>query len=259
MFVDDRQLLASVAISGPNPLSDWTKCLPRYDPLSYRLCLNQGTLLNQLYYHSRMVTLSLKALGFGKNSTSDLLRFMKPISSFFTDHSELGWVAFGIALLVFLVFIAFEYRKEAHAAQKALLEAKSYHSANSERDPLLVTHHKHDPNEPKATEYHQIGSEDDIGLDESLRSTPSYIYPQYRPVGGRTAGGRRSDNYRTSPFLLNSKERVAWPRNALRQIYPSDVSSVGSIDTSRSYPRPLSYREMRRSNQNSPTVLPAVV
>ena len=179
------------------------------------------------------------------------MRFEK----FLTTHPWVGWVAFLLVLGLFLLFIGFQYLSKSRLTNRALSDIKSACEEDSVRENLMSAAKTLSQSNRGIAEYHKICSDDDAGgLNDSLRSTPSYLFTGQHQRTTRLPIGQRKDSFVGQSLDRPMNWKPGWPREALRQIYPSDISSVGS-DSSRSYSRPLSYREMRRSNPNSPTVI----
>jgi hypothetical protein len=181
-----------------------------------------------------------------------IIRFEK----FLVSHPWIGWVAFFILLALFLIFIAWQYLAKSRLKNRALSDIKNACEADSVMENLISASAVLSRKNLPVAEYHKICSDDESsGPNESLRSTPSYLYTGPNPRMSRVPISRRKDSYISqAPFEKPTNWKPGWPREALRQIYPSDISSVGS-DSSRSYSRPLSYREMRRSGPSSPTLI----
>lgn len=57
--------------------------------------------------------------------------------TFFADHATLGWIAFGIAIAGYLIFIAWYFKREADSAKLALATARQL---DSERVCLIKSH-----------------------------------------------------------------------------------------------------------------------
>jgi len=176
----------------------------------------------------------------------------------FTKYYLVGWVAFVCLLLVFLIYIVWEYRNKAAYREKLILEIKQQ-SANSESAGLINPEKlRRSLSGLQSTETYNIGSESDFTEEDSMRCTPSYIFPQYNapvlksfdryefPFSLSIFPHRRAEQQRKlTPSGTPLAGRSSWrTRDSLKHLYPSDVSSHG-LDSSRSYGRPLSYRDMR--------------
>jgi hypothetical protein len=160
-----------------------------------------------------------------------------------------------------LIYLVVEYRNKSSFAAKIIAEAK-LHSSDSESTRLITRAVAREPlKQQRGFEKYNIASDTEFVEDESMRCTPSYIYPQYQSHGLMKTDStseifsesprKRFDILRVTPAATPEKRRTWRTRDSLKQIYPSDISSIGP-DTSRSHSRPPSYRYMRPSNQNSP-------
>ena len=103
------------------------------------------------------------------------------IHSVLFEYPIVGWVAFGGSVVCFLLFIAWEYKKEADIAKKALLAISGGSKVNSETAPL-IQHQKNAPwKNPGSTQFHKIDTDDEQTDDDpSVKSARAYVYPQYR-------------------------------------------------------------------------------
>ena len=196
-------------------------------------------------------------VGSGKNSTSGIVTgVIMPIEKFLLTHPWIGWIAFLVVLGIFAVFIIWQYLIKSRITQRTLSDVKKACDADSAKEILLSVPAGLSRSGGRAIEYHKICSDSESpGPNEYVRSTPSYLFSGINSRTTNVPIARRKDSrvcQATIPRTANLK--AGWPRDALRQIYPSDISSLGS-DSSRSYSRPPSYREMRRSATNSPSVI----
>lgn len=173
------------------------------------------------------------------------------IEKFLITHPWIGWIAFFAALGIFLLFLAVQYLIKSRITKEALSSIKNANDTESMKENLI-----HPRSDIRAcAEYHKICSDDEgPGINDSIRSTPSYLASLQLAPATRLPISRRKDSYVGNYHPQTPNWKPGWPREALRQIYPSDISSVGS-DSSRSYGRPLSYREIRRSTPSSPSIL----
>ena len=175
---------------------------------------------------------------------------------FLVTHPWIGWVAFFTLLGILVLFITWQYLAKNRLTNRALSDLKNACEVDSVKENLIKASESLSRADTRVTEYHKISSDTESPCpNDSLLSTPLYAYTGISARTTQLPISRRKDSIVSQPALqtpLNYKP--GWRREVLRQIYPSDISSVGS-DTSRSYSRPLSYREMRRSTPNSPTVI----
>ena len=184
---------------------------------------------------------------------------VKTIHSVLKEYPLLGWAAFGVAIVCFLIFLAWGYKKEANLAKRAMIAMAAGGKANSETSPL-IEHKKNAPWIDKtSSKFHKICSDDEVtdgGTPQ--RSSRDYAYPQYRDPS----------RYETKPNIpyfsrTQSKNQIrnGWHREAFKQIYPSSDMSSADSDSSRimmNRGAPLSYREMKKNSAaNSPIILPA--
>jgi hypothetical protein len=169
--------------------------------------------------------------------------------TFLLIHPWIGWIAFFALLAVFIIFIIVQYIVKKRMKSAALSQIKNA-TENDSMKEKLIAHGVHSVRRP--AEYHRICSDDELSIPSvSQRSTPAYPSLVAQPLKLPISQRKDSIVGHYSPKVPLWKPTRT--RDALRQIYPSDVSSVGS-ESSRSFGRPLSYRDMRRSNPNSPTV-----
>ena len=196
--------------------------------------------------------------GSGKNSTTAIMiRAFVPVEKFLVSHPWTGWIAFFMVLGIFGFFMIWQYVCKSRLTTRAISQIKNACDTDSVTEKLISASDALSRMNNLGTEYHKISSDNESpSLSESLRSTPSYLFTGvHNTQATRLPISRRKDSFVGLP---TSAKPITFtpmrPREALRQIYPSDISSVGS-ESSRSYSRPLSYREMRRSTPNSPTVI----
>jgi|LauGreDrversion4_2_1035121.scaffolds.fasta_scaffold237234_2 hypothetical protein len=173
------------------------------------------------------------------------------VEKFLLTHPWIGWIAFFVALGIFLIFVLLQYLLKSRLTKGALSSMKNAQDTESAKENLVLP-----SSDIRAyAEYHKICSDDETpGLNDSIRSTPSYLVTLQLPRASRLPINRRKESFVGHYNPQKNNWKPGWPREALRQIYPSDISSVGS-ESSRSYGRPLSYREMRRSTPSSPSIL----
>ena len=92
----------------------------------------------------------------------------------------MGWVAFAVVVVFFLVFIAWQYKREADAARSALCETAAYGERIVERNPLMHSKPSKSKNAP-ITNYHQICSDADLtDEDVSVFSHRGYMQDRFR-------------------------------------------------------------------------------
>lgn len=103
----------------------------------------------------------------------------KPDSfNFFAEHATLGWIAFGIAIAGYLIFIAWYFKREADSAKLALATARQLDSEHV----CLIKGRRNATAESKivsseSTMPTPVDSSDDM-WDGEFDST--YLQPSYR-------------------------------------------------------------------------------
>lgn len=107
----------------------------------------------------------------------------KVAEAFLGSNPWMGWLAFSVLLILFLIFLIWEYRSQARLAQDALLAVQCDPVYHSEERSLLSQSHLNSETDSSmiGVKHHLIGSESDETEDDTMRSGPNrkYVFPKH--------------------------------------------------------------------------------